>query len=283
MVWHAYMLNPRSFAEDCLRYGKMDFWAQGMPWESVNLAINPHTLEYNPPPVAIQAFEGMTGRKWDNLSDPDTKRLICSKCRAFIDVPWCTPRNKQSSGVQYELSTMLEGGNGFAEADFKANCKGCANVSNHRYLEVVKFKRDVDLLASQDVPMPGTILSLKGIPQRVKLMSGASNTLFPNTMIKKFMLKEIEDVCKHGNFGGNLTLDKIRDLIEPAVKAANNTRNDKFGGLLTVKVNGRPVKANLVSKSARISVRRMMSRYYGNSTPFALDLVGAVIRQGQFM
>jgi hypothetical protein len=283
MVWHSYMLNPRAFAEDCLRMGKMDFWAQGMPWEAINFVINPHTLEYSPPAGAMQAFEGMTGRKWNNLDDSDTKRVTCPKCRALLDVPWCSPREKKSDGVQYELSTILEGGNGYAESDFKFTCKGCSNVLNHKYLELVKFKNDVEMLASQDIPMPGTFLSMRGLPERVKLTSGASNALFPNQLIKKFMLKEIVELGQHGNSGGNLSLDKVKELIEPAVKSANNARNDKFGGLLTIKVNGRPVKANLVSKGARISVRRMMSRYYGNASPFALDLVGAVIRQGQFV
>ena len=32
MVWHAYMLNPRCFLEDCFRLGLMDFWMTGLPW-----------------------------------------------------------------------------------------------------------------------------------------------------------------------------------------------------------------------------------------------------------
>src|ERR1700749_2648846 len=110
MVWHAYMLNPRAFAEDCLRLGKMDFWAQGMPWEAVNAVIHPDTFEYNPPPTAIKTFEGMTGRKWDNLAEPDTKNLICPKCRAINEVPWSTRHDKETKGVKYELSARLDGG-----------------------------------------------------------------------------------------------------------------------------------------------------------------------------
>ena len=33
----------------------------------------------------------------------------------------------------------------------------------------------------------------------------------------------------------------------------------------------------------KVAIRRMMSRYWDNSSPFALDLIGAVIRQGSFI
>ena len=36
-------------------------------------------------------------------------------------------------------------------------------------------------------------------------------------------------------------------------------------------------------RGEKIGVRRMMSRYWENSSPFALDLVGAVLRQGSFI
>lgn len=36
-------------------------------------------------------------------------------------------------------------------------------------------------------------------------------------------------------------------------------------------------------KDERVAIRRMMSSYWGNSSPFALDLVGAVIRQSSFI
>ncbi|KAF2468381.1 uncharacterized protein BDR25DRAFT_394851 [Lindgomyces ingoldianus] len=163
MVWHAYMLNPRSFAEDCLRLGKMDFWALGFPWEAINSAIDPSTLEYRPSVVAVQAFEGMTRRKWDSLVEPDTKKLNCAKCRAILDVPWTSKREVPIGGMKYELKDVLSSGEGFAESNFNFKCIGCNNIINHKYLELVKFKTDVESLASNNTPLPGTILSLKGI------------------------------------------------------------------------------------------------------------------------
>ena len=38
-----------------------------------------------------------------------------------------------------------------------------------------------------------------------------------------------------------------------------------------------------LTRTERIMVRRLLSRYWDNASPFALDLVGAVIRQGTFI
>jgi hypothetical protein len=280
MVWHAYMLNPRSFAEDCLRLGKMDFWAHGMPWSVLNSVIDPNTYEYRPPAKAIEAFEGRTRRDWDNLADSETKQLVCPKCQNYVEAPWFS--EKKTKDVP-DVKVELERGTGYAEKGFSFSCKTCGNVFNHDYLQLLKFKKDVQALFAEDAPLAGTILSMKGLPERVKMSSGASNTLFPNQLIKKHLSKEITELAANGNLGGNQGIDKVRDMLGPAVKKENIARNAKFGNLLTAKVNGKPVQAKLVKKPDRIAVRRMMSRYWGNSSPFALDLVGAVVRQGQFM
>lgn len=41
--------------------------------------------------------------------------------------------------------------------------------------------------------------------------------------------------------------------------------------------------SHVLKRAEKIAIRRMMSRYWDNSSPFALDLVGAVIRQGSFI
>ena len=38
-----------------------------------------------------------------------------------------------------------------------------------------------------------------------------------------------------------------------------------------------------MSRGEKVAIRKMMSRYWDNSCSFALDLVGAVIRQGSFV
>src|SRR5947207_1577214 len=280
MVWHAYMLNPRAFAEDCLRLGKMDFWAHGMPWAVIDSVIDPTTYDYCPPTPAIELFEGRTRKSWDNLRDSETKQLVCNRCQAVLETPWFSEKGARDVA---DVKIELEKGMAYADKDFRLPCRTCGNVLNHNFLQLLKFKKDVKTLFAEDVLLPGTILSLKGLPERVKLTSGTSNTLFPNRLIKKFLRNEILELGANGNTGENLSMDNVKNMLATAVKKANDARNAKFGNALRATVNGRPVKAKLVSKMARIAVRRMMSRYWGTASPFALDLVGAVIRQGQFM
>ena len=83
MVWHSYMLNPRSFFEDCLRYSTMDFWATGMPWTAVDASIDNSTFEYTCSDEARQLFEVKTGMPWNPLEGIDrlpTIGIMCPRC-----------------------------------------------------------------------------------------------------------------------------------------------------------------------------------------------------------
>jgi len=40
---------------------------------------------------------------------------------------------------------------------------------------------------------------------------------------------------------------------------------------------------SVIDRKEKVAVRRMMSRYWENSSPSSLDLVGAVVRQGSFI
>lgn len=68
------------------------------------------------------------------------------------------------------------------------------------------------------------------------------------------------------------TVDKIRKLIEEAIANTSVVR----------KVNQSTFTSTL-RRTEKIATRRMMSRYWENSSIFALDLVGAVVRQGSFI
>lgn len=76
MAWHAHMLNPRAFLEDCIRYGKMSFWATEFPLAIINDCIHDRTLVYDPSEAAQERFITRARRSWDNRDDPDTKAVI---------------------------------------------------------------------------------------------------------------------------------------------------------------------------------------------------------------
>lgn len=89
MVWHAFMLNPRNYLEDCIRFGLKHLWASGMPWPAVNEAIDT-SFKYTVPEEGKETFCNMTGLSWNNADDPMSKTLYCPRCTQKLDIPWTT-------------------------------------------------------------------------------------------------------------------------------------------------------------------------------------------------
>ena len=46
MVLHSFMLNPRSFLEDCIRQNKLSLWHAGLPWALIDQVVDNETFEY---------------------------------------------------------------------------------------------------------------------------------------------------------------------------------------------------------------------------------------------
>lgn len=96
MVWHAFMLNPRNYLEDCVRFGLVNIWATGMPWSAVDQAINTK-FNYSVPQAGMDDFCGRTGLSWNNEDDPMIKKLHCPRCTQELDIPWTTCANEKLS------------------------------------------------------------------------------------------------------------------------------------------------------------------------------------------
>ena len=62
MVWHAYMLNPRAYLEDCVRLGRMALWYTKMPWSQVAERIDPSTFAFETDAATEENFTRLTGR-----------------------------------------------------------------------------------------------------------------------------------------------------------------------------------------------------------------------------
>ena len=158
MVWHSYMLNPRDFLEDCLRHGKMQFWKTGLPWEAIDSCIDNNSLEYCASQQAQGFFEAQTKEAWDSLNDKPTTLVPCPKCKRLLTCPWTT-----CDRAFFQETTGLElSDHGLADKQFQLSCQFCRVTINHGVLRTQKFRRDLEQLLLNDVPMPGTILSLNG-------------------------------------------------------------------------------------------------------------------------
>lgn len=93
---------------------------------------------------------------------------------------------------------------------------------------------------------------------------------FPNRLLKHGLhVALIERTEVHPHRGA--TVSDIREEIQKGIHDPVVLR--KVG----------VAKGKRMLRAERLSIRKMMSRYWENSSIFALDLIGAVIRQGTFI
>ena len=136
----------------------MGLWASGIPWQAVMAAIDNGSFVYNPSDAARKHFESQTRHPWDNLREPPVATFFCSKCKTKYNTEWTTCTSER----HWSSSPVGEGGHGFADTGFSAQCQSCHTVINHEYLRCIKFLLDVATLLAKRVPMPGTFISLDG-------------------------------------------------------------------------------------------------------------------------
>ena len=166
MVWHAYMLNPRDFLEDCLRQGKMKFWRAGLPWSAINSSIDNNNFDYSASEAAKKHFEDRTGCPWNSLDDVSDATIECPSCRRQLSVrrtrwdlqhAWTKTSSQKDAALYGELEAA-----GFSDKQFEVQCQ-CGIVIDHELRRTQKFRRDIKALRNLNVPMPGTILNDTGM------------------------------------------------------------------------------------------------------------------------
>lgn len=265
MVWHAHMLNPRAFLEDCIRDGAMGLWAGGFPWEIINSCIDDQTIEYDAGLAAETHFQYKTSLPWDNLQGASTKSLECPCCRHELSVHWTEAQ------ISVPLDEAFNHCHGFADKNFRKTCPVCNFEITHERLKIEKFRKDVRAFWAANTPMPGTLYDFRGVPKGVTVSSRRKRqSIFPNRLINAIgpiilnQTDPTENNCR--------TMQTLRDKLQARIKSRSMMK----------KVNPDSAQLSLFPEE-KVAFRRMMSRYWDNVTPFALDLVGAVIRQGTFV
>lgn len=258
----------------------MRLWHTSMPWQAVADAINNETFEYEVSKSAVVGFEEQTHLNWNNLDDPMITSIECPHCQVTNNVPWTTsgeifePSRKRhfifGASVVEALSDRFSTCHGLADKGFFIPCSQCGDGITHDTLCAGKFLKDITKVINDDVVMPGNVLGKNGLPTRVgstKDETGYTHYTVPSKLIKAGLGKQI---LKY-NRDVDMRMISIRDSIEDGMidkQLVKTARNSHSSRLL---------------KDEAVAIRRMMSRYWDNSSPFALDLVGAVTRQCSFV
>jgi hypothetical protein len=122
--------------------------------------------------------------------------------------------------------------------------------------------------------MGGTILhGTQGISLAIPAKDAARySRTFPNRLITLQLRTQILETLTPTT---NKSMSDIQSLIETAIAKDSVVR----------RVNSRPTtgQGSKLNLQERLPIRKMMSRYWDNYTPFSMDLSGAVIRHGAFV
>ncbi|KAF4979789.1 hypothetical protein FZEAL_4063, partial [Fusarium zealandicum] len=277
MVFHSHLLNPFNFLEDCMRKGYRRFWQSGMPWILANAAID-GSFNYNISNDDKARWVSQTGRSWANVDDSLVKVLDCPSCNTRLKIPWTTcgleenPKSAERPGLI---------GSGYGDGGLDYSCSSCATRITKQILSVAKFCRDSRDLLVRSVPMPGTILEPStGKPSPwVRTIGQRWNyRTFPNRMIRLVLRIQIQDLIQDFNSDEPPTMETVRKMIEADVL----TKQSALSTILEERTGGKSRISRFTPPIAGVCIRKMMSRYWENFGPFALDLIGAVMRQGIF-
>ncbi|EHK24078.1 uncharacterized protein TRIVIDRAFT_113758, partial [Trichoderma virens Gv29-8] len=200
-------------------------------------------FNYNVSDQAKIHWVAKTGHRWRNQDDDMTKILKCPFCPSKYEVPWTTCGMKEDV-KDIEFTGLI--GNGYGDGKFNHRCPDCQNENYKELLSVSKFVSDASALLVQSVPMPGTILD-----------PGSGRPELENKAPER------------------LNMNAVRNMIQDTLSSVKKIRNiDSDKGLFArYQIHG----------WAGITIRKMMSRYWLNFSPFGLDLCAAIMRQGVFI
>jgi hypothetical protein len=266
MVFHSYMLNPHDFLQDCLRNGAMELWKAGFPWDMVARSINNSSLEYDPPSNVKTIFEERTKLAWSELDPSHQTELKCPSCSKAVPVPWAK--------LYAEDVSQMEKGN--TPMSFKIACPSCDAEVTQGTLARSRARNDLRILLDRNIVLPGTLLSKDGlIPSAKAVPPIEPSSAFLSHVLSVDMAEETirkidsshakpsQPVFSSCALNDNIIEALIQGSILQNVSGMKNI-DEAFAELMT-------------------SARRMKGVYDRNFSPFALDLVGAVIRQGVFI
>lgn len=243
-----------------------------MPWNRISSAIDA-SFNYTVSDDEKARWMAQTGRSWENTDDPIVKSISCPVCSTKVDIPWTTcgldehPKTADFPGLI---------GSGYGDGKLYSSCPSCSTRITKEFLSVAKFCKDARELLVNHWPMPGTIIDpTTGEPTvftPTRILERNPQT-FPNRMVQMVLRIQVQEFVSSPRLSAPPTMDHVRGLVEDAISQQK-----------TLRVIDQPSRTRMIRLPpiSRLCVRKMMSRYWENFSPFALDLCGAVMRQGIF-
>ncbi|KAF9235563.1 hypothetical protein BU15DRAFT_51289 [Melanogaster broomeanus] len=245
LVWHAYILSPCWYAEDCERLSDLqqlrliNMFVVG----SMNVG---KLVRQKPTSSRAASWHKQTGTFFDPfeaMEERTNKQMECPRCRTKVYIPF-----------------VSDNGTGFAEGRFFASCPlpGCRLKITKENLAVAKFVRDLTetdeghehFIAGSLFSSSGKRDALQAKAIRDQLMksahfSGSRPSTSDGRLARLDWAKEIKEYVGY-------SLERLKEAISTAL-------------------NNRP----------EALVSRILSAYTDGS-PFSVDLVDAVLRQCLF-
>ncbi|KAG8926325.1 hypothetical protein FRC01_009005, partial [Tulasnella sp. 417] len=203
MVWHTYMLNPRTYYEDCLRKLPGLLRIGSLPLMQLASSIDSETLLPHPPSESrVAAFAAFTCQPFDcplNTTSEETVHVYCPSCSQSNTVPWITFK-----------------GDGFAQRGFGCICNDCRFMFTRETLGVRKFYEDMEkcIASPERTFLANTILDYHaGVQAEVQWSQVLTATVLslkqgtapaPAQIWGKqigWTMKAVEDYCRIGMLG----------------------------------------------------------------------------------
>ncbi|KAG9036618.1 hypothetical protein FRB95_008452 [Tulasnella sp. JGI-2019a] len=204
MVWHTYMLSPRTYYEDCICMHRGLQQVGSFPLLQMCATIDAETVLPHPPTEGRSTvFVSNTGEPFEppiTTSLEDTVPISCPQCSTVLSIPWLSPN-----------------GRGYAQRGFIAHCNvegGCQMVFDREVLGVRKFYEDMEkcvktpekfVLANTlvdyktGVPMPELAKELTGVVLKFNVGTGPTfQKPQEYGMQHGWRFKDVEYLCRDG-------------------------------------------------------------------------------------
>ncbi|KAF8076930.1 hypothetical protein FPV67DRAFT_1407179 [Lyophyllum atratum] len=249
MVWHAYMLNPGWYAEDCTRLPTLKNLAQaGHLFTSYLSSGAQEILAFESTKTREDFWRSRTRRPFDALEDAHmnrTKTIKCPKCRKALQIPY-----------------LNSWGTGYLQQDFRFDCSSCSGpMPTAITLDTLGIRKFADDLVRED---GGARTYLAYAPESI-----LGSVWTPTTGIDLARGKHIKDqILKGDSFHrapGSSQEEWVGSILLNSSKRWTDLANMRYAIPMQMR-----------------EVDRILSAYT-DDRPFSADLVGAVIRQGLFV